>query len=267
MNQDQIKDMLLSIENTELDFSVTLSGKKSGKVNGLYKPESREIILHNKNFETDNQLVYTALHEYTHHLLNERLLAATNGLGKMSSRCHTNEFWTEFHRLLETAEQKGVYVISLEASPELAQLTEEIRTKYLETNGRLMTEFGRALIKAFDLCRSANIRYEDYIDRVLCLPRAAAKTITKLGSLKINPAVGYENMKMIASISKPEERRAAENQILSGKSPDSVRTLMKKKVAETDEKTKLEKEKQRIEKTIAQLSQRLEFVEETLRNL
>ncbi|MCK7483142.1 MAG: hypothetical protein M0C28_43355 [Candidatus Moduliflexus flocculans] len=41
-------------------------------MNGLYKPAAREIILHNRNFDDDLQLVYTALHEYAHHLHRER---------------------------------------------------------------------------------------------------------------------------------------------------------------------------------------------------
>jgi len=42
---------------------------------------------------------------------------------------------------------------------------------------------------------------------------------------------------------------------------------MKKKSEETDKKAALEKEKRRIEKTISQLSQRLEVIEENLANL
>ncbi len=53
MNQDQVKRALLSVRNAPEDFSVILSGKESRKVNGLYKPETREIILHNKNFAND----------------------------------------------------------------------------------------------------------------------------------------------------------------------------------------------------------------------
>ena len=50
MNQDQIKAMLLDIEESKLEFSVTLTGKESKRVNGLYKPDTCEILLHNKNF-------------------------------------------------------------------------------------------------------------------------------------------------------------------------------------------------------------------------
>lgn len=268
MNQDQVKTLLLDIENSDLDFSVTFSGKESKKVNGLYKPEEKEIILHNKNFQTENQLIYTAIHEYTHHLQNEALLKATNGKGKMtSSRCHTNDFWAKFHSLLDIAEQKNLYALSLETAPELQAITEEIKKNYMATNGRLMVELGKLLIKAHQLCAEANIRYEDYIDRVLRLPRNAAKTISKISQVEISPEIGYENMKMVASIKNPEKQKEAESQLLSGHSPDSVRALMKRKAEETDERTRLEKEKQRIEKTIAQLTSRLEYIEENLAQL
>ena len=61
MNNDEIKERLLKLEETSIDFTVTMSGKESPKVNGLYKPETHEIILHNKNFKSDNQLIYTAI--------------------------------------------------------------------------------------------------------------------------------------------------------------------------------------------------------------
>lgn len=268
MNNDEIKERLLKLEETSIDFTVTMSGKESPKVNGLYKPETHEIILHNKNFKSDNQLIYTAIHEYTHHLLTEKALENNPGLGRTKgSRVHTNEFWAKFHSLLEKAEQQGIYVIGLEDAPELAALTEDIRKNYLEKNGELMLEFGKKLAEAHNLCEQANIRYEDYIDRVLRLPRAAAKTIAKISVEKLNPAVGYENMKIISSIGDAQKRDEAQQQILSGKSPDTVRSMMAKKSQEVDMKTKLEKEKNRLEKTISQLTSRLELVNESLSNL
>ena len=71
MDNESIKNMLLDIQPSKLEFTVTMTGKESSRVNGLYKPETREILLHNKNFKTENELVYTAIHEYTHHLINE----------------------------------------------------------------------------------------------------------------------------------------------------------------------------------------------------
>lgn len=266
MNNDQIKEILLSIEETEIDFTVTMSGKESKKVNGLYKPESHEIILHNLNFKSDNQLIYTAIHEYTHHLVTVEQEKMSKGLCPKNSRCHTNEFWAKFHSLLEVAEKKGLYVIGLEDAPELAQLTDEIKKNYLEQNGKLMIEFGKLLAKAHQLCQDANIRYEDYIDRVLQLPRSAAKTITKISVSNIDPKIGFENMKIVAAAT-PAKRTEVQENLEAGKSPDTVRSLMKKKAKEIDEKTRLEKEKSRLEKTISQLTTRLELIEESLASL
>jgi len=260
MNQDQVKELLLKIEDSELDFTVTFTGKESKKVNGLYKPDTHEILLHTKNFKTDNQLIYTAIHEYAHHLIAEENPLACSG------RAHTNKFWAKFHDLLEKAEQQGLYVLGLENAPELEALTEDLRKNYLEANGQLMIEFGKKLSKAYELCENAGIRYEDYLDRVLKLPRATAQSISKVSKVEPAAALGFDNMKLVASLPASKQKEA-ESELLSGKSPDTVRFMMKKKSEETDKKQLLEREKKRIEKTIAQLSQRLELIEENLASL
>jgi hypothetical protein len=269
MENEKIKQILLSIENTNLDFTVVQTGKQSRKVNGLYKPDTHEILLHNKNFKTDNQLIYTAVHEYTHHLLTEEQIADTGSSTPITVKVHTQKFWAKFNELIVLAEQKGYYVLGLENSPELEKLTDEIRRNYLEVNGKLMQDFGRLLVKAHELCEQANIRYEDYIDRILCLPRNSARDITKLGIVPVNPALGYENMKVVSKIKKPDERAAAEQEFLSGKSPATIREMMKRNSAgkADDAKTRLEKEKTRLEKTIESLQQRLELIEGSLANM
>lgn len=98
MNNDQIKELLLSLEVTNQDFSVTQSGKESKKINGLYKPGTFEIIIHNQNFTTENQLIYTAIHEYTHHLINCKHIEKGE---KLHARSHSTEFWAKFDDLLE----------------------------------------------------------------------------------------------------------------------------------------------------------------------
>ena len=269
MDNEKIKEMLLDISPSSLEFTVTQSGKESKRVNGLYKPDTHEIILHNKNFKTENELVYTAVHEYTHHLIAEEQLALNGSSYMPNAKVHTENFWVRFHSLLKIAEKKKYYSLDIEASPELKELTEKIRKEYLEVNGKLMQEFGRLLAKAHELCQNANIRYEDYIDRVLCLPRNSARDITRVGAVSdINPSIGFDNMKMISAIKKSDERSSAQEKILSGESPATVRSLMKNKCqSETDPKQKLEKEKNRLTKTIAQLQQRLEFVEESLASM
>lgn len=270
MDNEKIKSILLELENTEIDFSVIQTGKESKRVNGFYQPDTHEIFLHNKNFSSDNQLIYTAVHEYTHHLLTVEKQKYDSGYCS-ACKVHTQGFWAKFGDLLQLAEQKGYYSIGWENSPELKELTEDIKVNYLEKNGKLMQEFGKKLAKAWELCKENNIRYEDYIDRVLCLPRSAEKDIRKVGAVEVNPSIGFENMKTVASVKKKDDRANIEQEFMQGgKSPSSVREMMKQKARERrgdDPKTKLEKERNRLEKTIAQLTQRLEIVEESLAQL
>ena len=260
MNQDQVKEILLQIEESGLEFSVTFTGKASKKVNGLYKSDTHEILLHNKNFSVDNELLYTAIHEYTHHRLCELD-------GTRSGRVHTQRFWSYFHRLLQKAEEKGLYKITLEESPELLELTDTIRTTIMAEDGKLMKELGRLLSKARVLCKQAGVRYEDYIDRVLCLPRASAATIEKIHAFDVKPELGYEAMKVVANISNPDKRAAAEELFLHNNSPAFVRDSVKTKPQDEDPRRKLENEKRRIERTIISLQARLSELEDTLAKL
>jgi hypothetical protein len=258
MNQDQVKEKLLSIEDAPLEFSLLFSGKQSKKANGLYKPDSREIIIHNRNFNDDNLLLYTAIHEYAHHLH-----ACAKG-GKLSVRVHTTEFWAIFHGLLEKAEQKEIYHNVFADAPELKKITEYIRKKFIEENGNLVKDLGKNLIMARDACLAIGGRFEDYLDRVLRIPKAAAQLAMKMYQYNLNPAVGADNMRFLAGIKNDEQRAAAEASLLGGKSPDTVKIEAHRRPKEEDPKTKLEKEKFRLERTIVSLSRRLEEVEKEL---
>ena len=277
MNQDQVKEKLLSLEEAPLDFEVIFSGKRSKKVNGLYKPDTREIIIHNRNFTDDkivpstnpqgkaskvggNLLIYTAIHEYAHHLH-----ACAKG-GRLSPRAHTADFWAIFHGLLEKAEKKKIYKNVFSGSKELEELTDTIRKKYLTENGNLVKELGQLLLKAHELCLSIGGRYEDYIDRVLCIPRQAANLAVKMFQYDLDPKTGADNMRFLAGISNEEKRTAAESALLTGKSPDTVKTSIRQKISAEDDdpKLNLEKEKLRLERTIASQTKRLKEVEREL---
>ena len=270
MNQEKVKELLLSVEDAPMDFSVIFSGKKSKKVYGLYKPDTREIIIHNRNFlggsggkEADeNLLIYTAIHEYAHHLH-----ACARG-GHLSPRAHTAEFWAILHGLLEKAEKKKIYRNLFSGSKELEELTGLIRKKYLTDNGNLVKELGQLLLKAQDLCSSVGGRYEDYIDRVLCIPRQAANLAVRMYQYNLNPKTGPDNMRFLAGIANEEKRQAAESSLLGGKSPAMVKTALKQnpitESEDEDPRLRLEKEKLRLERTIASLSKRLVEVEKEL---
>jgi len=263
MNTDQVKQKLLKIEDAPLDFTLVFSGKKSNKVNGLYKPDSREIIIHNRNFAQDatgdNLLLYTAIHEYAHHLH-----ACSQG-GKLSPRAHTSEFWSIFHALLEKAEAKKIYRDVFADAPELTAITETIRKKYLQENGSLVKEMGKHLLKAHEICTAIGVRFEDYVDRVLRIPRTAANMAIKMFNYDLNPQTGADNMRFLAGIRDAGERKAAETALLKNKSPDTVKTAIRQKAKDEDPVLMLEREKNRLERTIETLSKRLEEVKKELK--
>lgn len=260
MNQDQVKAMLLGIADCKTDFSVVFTGKKSGMVNGLYKPLSHEILIHNKNFENDGQLAYTAIHEYAHHLHCER------GAFVPGARAHTNEFWAIFHELLEEAEKQGAYTNSFATEPEFVDLTRRIRS-LLPENGKLMLEFGKLVMQAQELCRKHFVRFEDYLDRALGVPRVSAGAAMKAFALQVPADLGWDAMKLVAGIKKPETRAAAIEAFQAGKSPEAVKAIVKTDKPSDDPRFRLDKERERLERTIHTLQERLTMIESELAKL
>jgi len=255
MNQEQVKERLLSLEDVKDDFTVTFSGKKSNKVNGLYYPDRREIILHNQNFIDDNQLMYTAIHEFAHHVQFMKASAP------VSTRAHTNQFWNIFHTLLFKAEQSGIYNNIFDTLPEFRELTSKIKNDYLAKNGYLMKEFGALLMKARELCMEHNASFEDYVDRILGVHRNEAKIMIKAHALDINPQIGYENMKMVARIADEEMRRGVEQAFFQEMSPDMIRAGMKPDKDFPSRLHFLESEKERVEQSLERLTARLVKIE------
>ena len=255
MNQEQVKEKLLQIENVKEDFIVTFSGKHSNKVNGLYYPDRKEIILHNKNFADSNQLMYTAIHEYAHHL---QFMKAT---APVSTRSHTTQFWNIFHTLLFKAEEMGIYNNVFESEAEFRELTARIKNDYMIKNGYLMKEFGALLMQARELCRKHSASFEDYVDRILGLHRNEAKVMIKTHAFDINPEIGYENMKMVARIGDEELRKGVEQAFFGDMSPDMIKAGLKPDKEFTTRLNFLESEKERIEQSLERLTARLVKVE------
>ncbi len=255
MNQDQVKDKLLMIEPTKVDFIVTFSGKSSKKVDGLYYPDKKEIIIHNHNFAEDNQLMYTAIHEYAHHLQFTRTTAP------VSARAHSNDFWNIFHTLLFRAEETGIYNNIFDTNEEFIKLTASLREEYLSRNGHLMKEFGSLLLKARELCQKYHASFEDYVDRVLRLHRNEAKTIMKTYTMDINPEIGYENMKTVARIREEGLRQEVQAAFMDQRSPDMIKAELNPKAEFTNRLSYLESEKERTERSLDRLTAHLAKIE------
>jgi hypothetical protein len=258
VNRDQVKERLLGLRKTVEEFEVIFSGKKSRKVDGLYKPASREIILHTGNFTTDDELVYTAIHEYAHHL------QFTGSAVPVSAKAHTIAFWSLFHELLFEAERTGFYHSPFEGIPAFAALTREIREKFLTTSGSLMKELGRLLVRAHELCEQHGTNFGDYVDRVLGLPRTSAQLIMKAHRQDLDPRVGFENMRSLTGIRDDGDRAKAQAALLAGRTPDMVKAAYGTRPKPKNPRAELEEERARIRRTIRRLQERLKEIDRRL---
>jgi len=259
MNQSQVKDILIQLKEDVEEFSVIFSGKKSTKVDGLYKPQTREIIIHNRNTEDQNAIIYTAIHEFAHHV------HVCSSVIPVSRRAHSKEFWAILHNLLNTAEQLKLYSNKFKTVTEFKTLTVEIKDKFILRNGEIMKEFGKLLLKAYDLCHRYDMSFDDYVDRELGLGRTSAKQIMGVYKEDINPVVGFDNMKTLSRIKPGEDRIRAEEAFLSGSSPDSVKSQFPVSAPLSEDPVlRLQKEKQRIERSIVNYNKRLAEIENSL---
>jgi len=258
MNQDQIVENLIKLDDTVEDFTVTFSGKASKKVDGLYKPEGHEILIHNKNHASDNALMYTAIHEFAHHI------QFTTSPKPVSSKSHTTFYWNILHRLLNKAEELGIYKNIFETEAEFVKLTKEIKEKYLHENGKLMKDFGQLIARAYELCMEYHTSFDDYMDRVLGLHRATAKKIMKFHTQDLNPEIGYENMKTVAAISDDDVRGLAQEAFLEGQSPDMVKEQFTSRELPDSRLEWLQQERERLAQSLEKLTIKLASVEQQI---
>ncbi len=256
MNQDRVKATLQELHPTAADFTVIFSGKKSKVVNGLYKPASREIIIHNRNFEDDNNLFFTALHEYAHHI------DCTENTGK--ARGHSIRFWATFHNLLGLAESKKAYENPTK-KPEFSEATKALTAK-IEESGKIMREIGALLIEAKTLCEKNGARFDDYVMRTLRQPLPWAIAAMHAATYRLDPALGAENMKTVAAIRNDDERDIAAEE-LKTESPQQVKAARAAEKEPEDPLAKLERELKRIEKTILTLADRAAETEKKIEEL
>ena len=260
MNQDQVKEKLQKIHKCPVDYTLIFSGKKS-KVNGLYRPQTMEIIIHNKNFldykgnQNDNLLLYTAIHELAHHVMHTEK-------GAKGSRAHSQEFWATFHGLLDDAEEKKVYKAEIDADTK--KLIEDARSISKQI-AELQRELGRVILAIEESCQKNGIRAEDMIERKAQIGRQSMGTAIaayNMGDEDVGADIQAE-----AARQRNEDKRNAI--IEAGREGKSVAQAKKcnaptKPVDRKDETVSLVKEKRRLEKTIESLSHRLEEVVEQL---
>lgn len=219
MNQDVVKEKLESLGVHETDFAVIFSGKASRKVNGLYKPGTKEIILHNKNFKNDNALMFTAIHEMVHHIAITRKLVKTKS-------AHPTIFWALFHSLLEIAIEKGIYTDTFETDPELKAQGEKVMA-VLKEQVEAQKRLGGALHEMQAVCQKKGARFEDFLDRHARIPKntyqAAVRAQLELFDMEdVSPQV----VELVSTID-GEKRSEATARIGEGQSIQQVRAAVK----------------------------------------
>ena len=238
MNQDQLKE-ILNKYTEDKDFTITFSGKKSKIANGLYEPNDKGIIIHNKNFKNDNEMMYTALHELAHHI------DYTKNRNKTKRNAHGGEFPIILSAITEDA------IVNEDFIP----LKKEELSEIIEGNkefSKAMKKFGYLLSKIRLYCEEKGYPFSDIIERVLHMKRGEVSSLENMNFYDISENVGADFGRRISKI-KDEGKRAIAEKL--GNIPPST------SYSNLDEYALLQQEKARIEKTIDKLSRRLEEVD------
>ncbi|MCQ2595120.1 MAG: hypothetical protein MJ196_07650 [Treponemataceae bacterium] len=267
MNNEEIKTNLAKLFECKTDFTVTQTGKKSSKVNGFYKPATCEIFLHNKNFTSTNELMYTAVHEFTHHVL-------TTEKGVKTTKCHSGIFWAIFYDFLDKAIELGFYTRNRsDETKALIDSALQLQKTIIETQKQL----GEIIAKLYDSCKTNGERIEDVIEHDLQITRNKAKEYIRLEKTDCT------NSEMAKAVTAKDVmiQQAAQKAADEGKTVEQVKAIAKqkpnvdddlgKKAKVTDNglesPEKLLREKERLKRTIEQLNNRLVLVEEVLNSM
>lgn len=255
MTNEEIKNKLTKLYDCKEDFTVTMSGKASSRVNGLYKPLTHEIILHNKNFKNDNQLMYTAVHEFTHHVL-------TTEKDVKTTKAHSGAFWATFYDFLDKAIKEGFYTRNRNSkTQELITQAKDIQKALIE----LQKQLGAVLNKLHEVCKEEGERVEDVIESDLQMSRNKAKELQRMAVSN-----GDFSDEMTKTISSAKDVMLAKKAAEDGKTVEQVKAIAKKTKPVDDDlesPEQLRREKKRLESTIERLNDRLVQVEETLASM
>jgi len=263
MTQEQVKEKLLKLHDCAESFTVVFSNKSSVRINGRYTYATKEILIHDKNFEEgdagNNRLFYTAMHELAHHIQ----FTECHQTGR---RAHTKLFYVTLDGLADKAEELGLY--RYDADPEVKKLIEEAAEISAEI-ASLQRQLGTVLNSLQDACRRTGARYEDVVKRKVKITARTEKKLKKAAALDAPEGIGYEMQEAIAGARNEEQRESMLAAAADGRSVDQVKQAgaAKKVKPEKDDTEELLKKKARIEKTIASLKKRLKDIVSRIKNM
>jgi len=256
-SEKELKNLLLKLNSNVEDFELRFTGKSSKKVDGLYKPNEKLILIHNKNHKTDNELIYTAIHEFAHHV------HVTTSGKPVKKQAHTLVFWEIFHKLLNKAEKKGIYENIFDSDDDFEPINEAI-TERLELQAKIMKELGELFIKAMHLCEEKNVSFEDYTDRFLQINRKDATLVSRISEMNLDNSIGFDNMKIVAREKDPIVRANMHNAFKRGDTQEMVKVDFSEKIQKEKAMSRLEylkSEKERLEKQVEKDAEEIKEIE------
>ncbi len=283
MDNDSIRDILLRLETPSVEVLVVQSGKESARMNGLYKPLDRTIILHNRNEAMKERavLLRTAIHQYAHHLLVYGTAADPVPLPDPKeeiSRHHGSRFSACYHRLLSRAGSLdiGVKGFPWSQDPPLSALTDLLKGTLLPRYGALALELGERYGDAEKRCAERGFSFDEWLEEGVGVEVPEARRMMRAHREGLSPASGYDAMKTLLKIPK-EHRQEAVKAVESGDStPKAVEAAYRppfREAAEADsprtdaEAEKLRREKRRLETKIEQMRLRISRLEARLNSM
>jgi hypothetical protein len=247
-----VRDKLIELYPAREPFVLEFSRKKNGRVNGLYYPAYKKIVIHEKNFSSDNALMYTAIHELAHHIVSTEY-------GERKARSHTKLFWATFHNLLEAAEQKGLYRRTRAGA--MRELTEKAR-KIDRNIALLQRELGDILADIDQLCEETGDRYEDVVEHDIGMARLTARKARVAAGLPSDAELGQDAQALVLRAGSAAKQAAVIEQAEMGKSIAQIEELARPRPRAhiEDAMSILTKEKRRIEAAIKGLQFQLERI-------
>lgn len=273
MDNGEIKELLLRLESPAEDVTVVQSGKSSEKVNGLYKPAERTIILHNRNDELKSReaLLRTAVHQYAHHLIVYGTAADPVPLPEPReeiSRHHGSRFSACHHRLLAKAAALDIGLGSFpwSADPRLSEISDTLKGTLLPRYGALALELGGVYAEAEKRCAERGFSFEEWLEDGAGVDPAEAKRMVRAHREGLSPGTGYDAMKSILKIPKEHWEEAARAVESGSGTPRAVEAAFRPPFREAaeEEEARLLKEKRRLEKKIEEMKLRLSRLEAKL---
>ena len=262
MTQELVRENLLKLHSCIEEFTLEFSGRKSGRVNGTYRPGTRHITINNRNFDNNetgaNALFYTAMHEFAHHIqFTEHKHSG--------SRSHTKLFYSILDSLAAKAEELGLY--RYDADPDVKALVNEAAEVSAEI-AALQRRLGNVLNRLHSVCMRKGLRYEDVVKRKVKISVRMEKKLNKIAALRDLPKdIGFETQEAIAAAKSEKEREAMLEAAKDGKSVAQVKQAAVSTRKEPDELDALVREKENCKTMIEKWKQRLKDIMERIKKL